>query len=299
MRDVYADVAFDHDKEYRVRLGQSKVPYGFSNMQSSQNRAPLERPDALNSAVEGERDIGAFFYWAPAEVRERYRHLVSSGLKGSGDYGVAGIGVYSGQGLNRSDRNGDVHVVGRLNYPWELPGKQVLETGIQAYTGRFVVDTESIPDPANPKLSLKPTARADGLADERVGVSAILYPQPFGFEAEWNWGRGAQLSADRRSIDAEFLHGGYAQLNYRPERPVGVWFPFVRWQYYDGGRKFAKNAPRDLVNEMDLGLEFSPWKEIEITVSYTHTLHRTNTRTAPYGDAAGADRLGLQVQWNF
>jgi hypothetical protein len=38
-------------KEYRVRIGQSKVPYGFENLQSSQNRLSLDRNDALNSAV--------------------------------------------------------------------------------------------------------------------------------------------------------------------------------------------------------------------------------------------------------
>ncbi|MCW0221193.1 MAG: OprO/OprP family phosphate-selective porin, partial [Prosthecobacter sp.] len=34
MRDLYADIALDADKEFRFRVGQSKVPYGFVNMQS-------------------------------------------------------------------------------------------------------------------------------------------------------------------------------------------------------------------------------------------------------------------------
>lgn len=299
LRDVYADVSFDSAKEYRIRLGQSKVPFGFSNLQSSQNRAALERPDALNSAVEGERDIGAFFYWAPAEVREQFKHLVSSGLKGSGDYGVAGFGLYSGQGLNRSDRNGDPHMVARLSYPFALPRKQVLELGVQGYTGRFVVDTESVANPVNPATSVRPAVSPNGVADERVGFTAVLYPQPFGFEAEWTVGRGPGLSSDFRSIDADFLQGGYIQLNYKAETPLGTWFPFIRWQRYDGGRKFARNAPDSRVEEVDVGVEWSLWKEVEIAVSYTHTFHRTNTRTAPYGDAAGSDRIGLQLQWNY
>jgi hypothetical protein len=299
LRDVYADISFDKDKEYRVRLGQSKVPFGFSNLQSSQNRAALERPDALNSAVEGERDIGGFFYWAPAEVRERFKHLVSAGLKGSGDYGVAGIGLYSGQGLNRSDRNGDPHAVARLSYPFELPKKQVLELGVQGYTGRFVVDTEAVVSPVNSAATIRPTAGSDGIADERVGVTAVWYPQPFGFEAEWNVGRGPSLSRDFSRIDSDFLQGGYVQLNYKADTAWGVWFPFVRWQRYEGGRKFARNAPDSSVDELDFGVEWSPWKEVEIAVSYTHTFHRTNTRTAPYRDAAGSDRIGMQVQWNY
>lgn len=299
LRDVYADVSFDSDKEYRIRFGQSKVPFGHSNLQSSQNRAPLERADAINSAVEGERDIGAFFYWAPAEIRERFRHLVASGLKGSGDYGVAGLGVYSGQGLNRSDRNGDPHLVARLSYPFELPRKQILELGVQGYTGRFVVDTESVANPVNSASNVRPVASASGVADERIGFTAVLYPQPFGFEAEWNLGRGPELSRDFRSIDSDFLQGGYIQLNYKAETPFGSWFPFVRWQRYQGGRKFARNAPDSRVEEIDLGVEWSLWKEVEIAVSYTHTFHRTNTRTAPYGDAAGSDRIGVQLQWNY
>jgi hypothetical protein len=34
IRDLYADIYFDKDKEFRVRAGQSKIPYGFENMQS-------------------------------------------------------------------------------------------------------------------------------------------------------------------------------------------------------------------------------------------------------------------------
>ena len=131
MRDLYADVNLDAKKAFRVRLGQSKVPYGWVNMQSSQNRGPLERPDALNSAVEGERDYGAYLMWAPPVVRQRYRDLVSQGLKGSGDYGAVAVGLYSGQGLNRSDQNGDPHVLARWAYPFKLPSGQFFEVGAQ------------------------------------------------------------------------------------------------------------------------------------------------------------------------
>ena len=88
LRDAYFDVGIDKKSQFRFRIGQSKVPYGFENMQSSQNRLPLDRADALNSAVSNERDLGVFFYWAPASKRKLFSSLVSSGLKGSGDYGV-------------------------------------------------------------------------------------------------------------------------------------------------------------------------------------------------------------------
>lgn len=291
-RDLYADIALDADKEYRFRLGQSKVPYGFVNLQSSQNRAPMERPDALNSGVEGERDYGVFFMWAPKEVRERFKQLVKDGLKGSGDYGVISAGAYSGQGLNRSDLNGEVHWIARASYPYEFDNGQILELGIGGYTGDFVVGTQAIG-------GVTPTAKADGLDDERVAIGAVLYPQPFGFEAEWTWGRGPQLQSNQTSIEVESLQGGYLQANYMLETSRGNVFPFARWNYFDGGRKFARNAPWDEVSELDLGFEWSPWPELELALMYTHTFHRTNTTSAPFDETEDVDRIGFQVQWNY
>ena len=105
IRDAYFDVGLDKNNEIRFRIGQSKVPFGFENMQSSQNRLPLDRNDAMNSAVSNERDIGIFFYWAPKKIRDRFAILVKEGYKGSGDYGVFGFGAYNGQVANRPEMN--------------------------------------------------------------------------------------------------------------------------------------------------------------------------------------------------
>ena len=297
MRDLYADVALDKAKAWRLRFGQSKVPFGFVNMQSSQNRAPLERPDALNSAVEGERDLGAAIMWASPEARRRFRDLTGLGLKGSGDYGVVSVGAYSGQGLNRSDQNGDAHAFARVSYPFKLKSGQFVELGVQGYHGRFVTPTQAI---TTNGTTFTPAERTNGVTDERVAVSAIWYPQPFGVEFEWNWGRGPAQSADLRSVEVDGLHGGYVQAGYlyRNSR-IGTWFPFSRWQYFDGARKFARNAPREQVNEIDFGLEFARWAEIEVTGMFTHTFRRTRTSTFPYSDSTAGNRLGVQVQWNY
>jgi hypothetical protein len=42
VRDLYFDYGLDKKNEFRLRFGQSKVPFGFENMQSSQNRLPLD-----------------------------------------------------------------------------------------------------------------------------------------------------------------------------------------------------------------------------------------------------------------
>lgn len=298
-RDYYADVSLDSAREWRVRLGQSKVPYGWSNMQSSQNRLALERPDAINSAVEGERDIGAYLMWAPYEIRNRFKDLVKMGLRGSGDYGLLAIGAYSGNGLNRADNNGQPHYLARVTYPFEFPNGQFMELGVQGYTGRFLSSTQRFSNAAAPTIDGK------GVRDQRVGITAILYPQPFGIEAEWNWGQGPTLSKDMKTITSDDLSGGYIQASYRhifaDQQEL---IPFVRWQHYDGGRKFATNAPNNSVDEIGVGLRYIPYPELELTLMYTHG-SRTNTTSSTAATAAdhyknvNADYIGIQAQINF
>ncbi|MFN2378297.1 MAG: porin [Candidatus Binatia bacterium] len=302
LRDLYADIAIDKDKEFRFRVGQSKVPFGWVNLQSSQNRLQVERPDGLNSAVEGERDVGAFFYWAPKEARQRFRTLVSQGLRGSGDYGVFGFGAYSGQGPNRRDLNGDAHYVARLTYPFLLGSGQFFEVGAQAYTGRFVVRTEQI---SVNNVTLTPAQGRNGAKDERVGASFVWYPQPFGVEAEWNFGRGPQLSSDGTRINSSSLHGGYVQLSWRFQDlaaagyKLGEATTFSRWNYFDGGRKFGRNASEDEVNEIDIGIEWQPIPAVELMLAYTPTFTRSNTSGYPFLRTTSAHRIGLQLQFNY
>ena len=295
MRDLYADVWLDKARLWRVRIGQSKVPYGWVNLQSSQNRAPMERPDALNSGVEGERDLGVYLMWNTPSAKTHFRDLVALGLKGSGDYGVVSVGGFSGQGLNRPDQNGDLHLSARISYPFKLASGQYVELGVQGYGGRFVSPTQTF---TVGNASITPAQNPHGVADARVAFTAVWYPQPLGVETEWTVGGGPSLSEDLRQIESDFVHGGYLQVNYRTRNTLGSWFPFTRWNYFDGGRKFAKNAPRSSVNEVDLGLEFARWAELELTAMFTHTFSRTRTGSFPYVSTRRGNRMGVQAQWN-
>ena len=288
LRDLYADISLDRSKEFRIRVGQSKIPYGFENLQSSQNRLALDRSDALNSCCKDERDIGVFLYWAPAHIRALFKDINQRGLKGSGDYGVAGIGIYNGQGANRFEANDQFHTVARLTWPWQFGNRQIVEVGAQAINGRFMPTVDS-------GIALR--APANGFQDSRFGFSAILYPQPFGLQAEWNWGRGPQLSDDQRSVGVGALDGGYVQAMYRVASPFGAVMPFVRWQTFDGAMKFERNAPQTEVRETEFGLEWQIRPEIELTTMYV-LADRTNVLVAPYEDVSG-ELMRMQLQWNY
>ncbi len=214
VRDWYADLAVDDAKEFRLRVGQSKVPYGFENLQSSQNRLPFDRNDAINSAVKDERDLGVFAYWAPAETRQLFKHLDDANLKASGDYGVVGLGVYNGQTANRFDRNDNLHVVGRVSYPFRV-GEQYVEVGVGGYTGLYTIKVEA-PD-GGPEYRVRDD---DGnLRDARAIASAVIYPQPLGIQAEYNIGKGPQQQEENMTtIATSALHGGYAQVMLQDRR---------------------------------------------------------------------------------
>jgi hypothetical protein len=250
MRDWYGDIFANKDRELWIRAGQSKVPFGWENMQSSSNRAPLDRSDPINSAAPGERDLGVFAYWAPAHVRKRFKYLVDN-LKGSGDFGVLAFGAYLGQTLNTDDKNDNVHVVARATYPFEM-GRQILEVGAAAYAGKFTVERDMT------------IMGGDAVRDARVGGTIVLYPQPVGFQAEWNIGKGPELVGD--TIVARKLHGGYAMLIAR----AGPFVPYARAAYYHGGIKTIKNAPLHDSKELAAGTEWHITKRVELTLEMDH-----------------------------
>jgi hypothetical protein len=289
IRDLYFDLSFDKKKEYRVRVGQSKIPYGFENMQSSSQRLALDRNDAMNSAILNERDLGIFFYWAPAEIRERFAMLVKDGYKGSGDYGVFAFGVYNGQIANKLDGNRDLNVVARVTYPFVI-GSQIIEPGIQAYTGKWAFTGEISPgvivnDPQYVK-------------DQRVGATFVLYPRPFGIQTEYNIGRGPRYNTLTNTVDETDLDGGYVLLNYKLDLKKQHIYPFAKFQYYDGGKKYEKDARSYVVRDYEVGIEWQPIKAFELTAEYVIADRTFEDSALPINRQQG-NLLRLQAQFNF
>ncbi|MFM8596947.1 MAG: porin [Flavobacteriales bacterium] len=288
LRDAYFDVGLDEKNEFRFRIGQSKIPYGFENMQSSQNRLPLDRADALNSAITNERDLGMFFYWAPAKTRKLFSSLVSEGLKGSGDYGVVGIGVYNGQTANRPELNSNKHIVARVSYPVQIKN-QIVEAGIQAYKGQFtLLSTTSGVTTLQEKL----------YDDERLGATFVLYPKPFGILAEYNIGRGPEYDKFTNSVITSPLKGGYITASYKLDFKKQTLIPFTRYQYYDGGKKHELDARSYEVKELEIGAEWQPNKNFELVVMYTMSSRRFEDAVNPTNYQRG-NLLRIQAQLNF
>ena len=319
LRDAYGDLKLTKDNVHRIRVGQSKVPYGFENLQSSQNRLALDRADALNSALKDERDLGAFYYYTPVATQELFKEISKAGLKHSGDYGQFGFGFYNGQGANNRERNDNYHMVARYTHPWKTESGQIYEAGIQAYTGDYVPVSTGSYRRRNPTTgviaSATPTSAsygANGFKDERVAVSFMMYPQPFGLQGEWTWGKTPGLDIADNQIQEKSLNGGYLQAMYKIDN-VNFWdwnttlIPFIKWQYFDGYNKAESNAAPNHVNDWEIGAEWQLAPEVEL-VAYYHKMKRSNLvtgiQTAEFPNRTDyetfdADALRVQLQYNF
>ena len=352
LRDAYGDIYLTKDKVHRIRVGQSKVPYGFENLQSSNARLALDRADSFNSAVKDERDLGAFYYYTPENIQGLFKEIGDAGLKHSGNYGMLALGAYNGQGANQRDTNDNYHVVARATYPWKTSSGQIYEVGIQGYTGNYSVTPEGYRTQLNRAQTLAlnstqlPVAASlnglnpaipvgcatvvtapqnaagvrstctprisdkdrNGIKDERIGVSFMMYPQPFGLQGEWNWGKTPGLDINTNTIKETNLNGGYVQAMYmlKDWHNWGTFIPFVKYQYFDGANKAESNAAKNNVNDWEAGVEWQIAPEVELT-AYYHRMKRTNlvrgasntTLVKEDYDTFNADALRVQLQYNF
>ena len=304
LRDLYADVHLDKEKEHRFRVGLSKVPYGWENLQSSQNRIPLDRTDAMNTAVApNERDLGVIYYWTPEEQQKLFKTLVDSGLKGSGNYGIFGIGVYDGQGGSVPEANLNLHTVARFTWPTQLPNGQIVEGSIQGYTGEYTVTGAAIrPLGVGTARVPRGTGTGTSILDERVAATFVWFPQPLGFQAEWQTGRGPGLNDAQTEVIDRALHGGYLMTMYRHDTECyGIFTPYCRYQQYSGGYRNVANAPFGHQRQVDLGVEWQIRKEMELVLEYNIANvpnFTASTTTRSYRDFEGSI-VRLQFQVNY
>jgi hypothetical protein len=270
IRDLYADIFIDKEQVHRFRVGQSKIPWGFEEMQSSGNRVALDRSDAIDSGDSpNQRDLGVFYYWTPVEKQKLLKALVDGGLKGTGNYGIFALGIYNGQGGSQIDQNRSVHTLARLTWPFQLPNGQAVEVSLQGYTGRYVVNGFPIQPLGIGSATVPAGVGPPGLREERLAATFVWYPQPFGFQTEWNVGRGPGLNDAQTAVQVRPLHGGYVMAMYKLDTAnYGIFIPYGRYQHYRGGYRSIPNAPYGTHDEYDVGVEWQIRKELELVVEY-------------------------------
>ncbi|HUG94008.1 MAG TPA: porin, partial [Planctomycetaceae bacterium] len=267
----------------------------------------LDRNDAFNSATRNERDLGVFFYWTPEWAQDLFGDIMDQGLKGSGNYGLFGIGAYVGQGGSFQEQNDTLHVAARFTYPFVLDNGQIIEAGVQGYTGEYVVLGSAIRPLGLGAADITPDGTLqrgdrDGHLDQRVGWTFIYYPQPVGFQAEWTIGRGPALNEEQTALERRSIYGGYATVMYKLDDCCGTWIPFVRWQHMRGGYKSARNAPYSEIDELELGVEWQIRPQIELVMIYTFT-DRTNldaiSSSSPVSEESYGQFEGQLLRFQF
>ena len=193
----------------------------------------------------------------------------------------------NGQTANRPEVNNKPHLVARLSYPFEFKNKQILELGIQAFTGEVQI-TKS----AN-------TVKGETLfLDRRVAGSLMWYPQPFGVMAEYTVGEGPEYNPENNTIESQRLYGGYAQVMYLHKHNKQTIIPFARYQYYKGGKKHETDSRRHLVKELEFGAEWQMLSNFEITTTYVIS-DRTFEDALIRSNRQQGNLLRIQAQLNF
>jgi hypothetical protein len=94
------------------------------------------------------------------------------------------------------------------------------------------------------------------------------------------------------------LHGGYATLTYKTVIGSQLFYPFTRYHYYDGGKKFERDARSYEVSELEIGVEWRPVKAFELVAMYTFSSRRYEDFLLQDNLQRGS-LLRLQAQVNF
>jgi hypothetical protein len=305
MVDASADFFITKDKEHRLRFGLHRAPNAFDTYRSSTNRQEMDRHESVQSGTPGERDLGIAYYWTPKVSQMRYAQLATY-HNGPGDYGDFAIMVYNGQTRNKAEQNADKHVGIRLAHPWELPNGRLLETGMMAFRGQFVVDPGSVSRCPVALHVYNGKTTGCQVRDERITWYVWTPPQPWGVLAEYTVGRGPKRDA-QGFIRESHLSGGYVQPYYTWRySDVGMLTGYVRYGEYYGGIKTihgvdgrSKTLNVGLVWEPDTHWRFMfEWMNKNGLNSSQVSPNVALTNTAPQAEF-NANLFRIQAQWFF
>ena len=94
------------------------------------------------------------------------------------------------------------------------------------------------------------------------------------------------------------LKGAYVTLSYKTNYKDQVIIPFISAQTYQGGKKFELDARSYDVKELELGIEWQPFKQFELVAVYTISNRRFEDYILQNNIQKGR-LLRLQAQVNF
>jgi hypothetical protein len=134
--------------------------------------------------------------------------------------------------------------------------------------------------------------------DQRAAAGVVLYPKPFGIQAEYNIGTSPGYDANTDSIRQRDLKGGQVTLCYRHEFGKHVVIPFVRAQHFRGAKKAELDARYHEVDEYEFGVEWLPFKNFELVAMYTISHRKTSDFAKENVDEEGS-LVRLQLQFNY
>ena len=92
--------------------------------------------------------------------------------------------------------------------------------------------------------------------------------------------------------------GGFVTINYRLKWKDQTFFPFMRYQVYEGGKKHELDARSYSVNDVEAGIEWQPNRNFELVCAYYHGDRRFEDFLKQSNRQTGG-LLRLQAQFNF
>jgi hypothetical protein len=110
--------------------------------------------------------------------------------------------------------------------------------------------------------------------DYRIGGSISIAPQPFGLLAEFNAGQGPEFNKETDSIETRNLHGGFVTLSYFQDFGSFSMMPYIRAQYYKGGKKHENDARSYDIQELNIGIEWQPIESLELVSEFVISSRR-------------------------
>jgi hypothetical protein len=69
-------------------------------------------------------------------------------------------------------------------------------------------------------------------------------------------GKGSRFNKATNKVDVSSLYGGYVTSNYKWDLPKHqLVYTFAKFQNYNGGKKFEKDARSYVIRDYEIGLE--------------------------------------------